>query len=150
MEVAVLTYPPPAKDGAQRPEREPGGHVCLVIEVGHDDLIALAQGLADRQADQPDERSRVHPERNFAGIAGIDQGADADARPRDGLIHRDALRIASAPLHHAFEQVLIDCVEDCLRHLGARRIVEENAAAGALQGRKLGPQAFDRERLPSL
>jgi hypothetical protein len=121
-----------------------------VIEVSHDDLVALAQGLADGQADQPDERSRVHAEGDLVRIAGIDQGADADARPRDGLVHRDALRIAPAPLHHAFQQVLIDCVEHSLRHLGAGRIVEENAAAGALQGRKLGPQALDRERLPSL
>ena len=82
-------------------------------------------------------------------IAGIDQGADADARPRDGFVYRDALRIAPAPLHHAFEQVFVDRVEDGPRHLGARRIVEENAAAGALQGRKLRPQAFDRERLLS-
>jgi hypothetical protein len=121
-----------------------------VIEVGDDDLVALTQGLADGKADQPDERSRVHAEGDFARIAGIDQGADVDARPRDGLVYGDALRIAPAPLHHAFEQVLIDCVEDVAGHLRARRIVEENAAAGALQGRKLAPQAFDRERLPSL
>ena len=82
IEVAVIAQPPPAKAGAERCEREPGSNVCFVVEVGDDDLVALAQGLADGEADQADERGRVQAERDLVRIAGIDQGPDAGPRLR--------------------------------------------------------------------
>ena len=81
MQVAVVAHPPPAKAGAERREREPGGDVGLVIEVGDDDLVALAERLAHGQADQADEGGRIHAEGDLVRIARIDQGGDAGSCP---------------------------------------------------------------------
>ena len=87
------------------------------------------------------------PKADLVRVAALDEGRDAGSRPRQSCVDRDALRVAPAALDVALDQVFVDRVEHGLRDLRAGGVVEEHAAAGPLQGRKLRPQAFDRKCL---
>jgi hypothetical protein len=71
VQVAVITHPPPQELGAFAFQGQPSSHVGLVVHVGNDDFAALAQGLADSQADQPYERSGVHAKSHFVRFTSV-------------------------------------------------------------------------------
>ena len=134
VQVAVITYPPPQKGCAFAFQGEPSGHVGLVVHVGNDDFSPLAQALADRQADQPYERSGIHPKSHFIGFTRIQEYRHTLSRARDGCVHFFALRIRAATLYIAREQVLVDRIQDDLRGLRAGRIVKEDELVALAQG----------------
>ena len=117
-------------------QRQPGGDVGVVVHVGDDDLVALAEHLADAEADQADERGGVHAEADFRRAVGVDQQRDALARLGDRLVDRDAAAIAAAALHIVGDQMMGHRVEHALRDLRAGGIVEEDEVAGLLQRRE--------------
>ena len=147
MERPVLAHPPPLELRADLLELEPGRDVGVVVHVGDDDLVPLAERLADREAHHADERRRVHAEADFRRVRGVDQDRDALARVRDRLIDQPALVVAPAALDIVVEKMVVDRVEHALRDLRAGGVVEEDEGAGAvgLQRGELRAQRLDRK-----
>ena len=56
---------------------------CIVIEVGDDDFVPATERLADREADQSDERSGVQAEGDLVRVARVDESRDAGPGPCD-------------------------------------------------------------------
>ena len=77
-----------------------------MIHVGDNDFVALAERLSDRKTYQPNEGSGVHPERNFAGVARVQEIGDAFARVCNRRVNLLALRVAAAALNVAFEKMV--------------------------------------------
>src|SRR5579862_4004904 len=70
-------------------------------------------------------------------MARVDQRCDALPRPCDGCVHFHALRVASAALDVAVEQVPVNGVEDYLRDLRAGSVIEEDEAGLLIERGKL-------------
>ena len=136
VEIAVVAHPPPLESCAGAFKREPGRDVRVVVHVGNDDLVALAKRLADAEADEADERGRVHAETDFGGALRVDQDRDALARIRDRLVDRPAFRVAPAPLDVVVDEMVGNRIEHRLRDLRAGGIVEEDEIPGRLQRRE--------------
>ena len=145
MQIAVLAHPPPFELRAGRLQRQPGRDVGVVIHVGDDDLVTLAEHLADAEADQADERGGVHAEADFGRAVRIDQQRHAFARVGDRLVDLDAVAIAATALDVVLDQMAGHRVEHALRDLRAGGVVEEDEIAGPLQGRKHRADGLDRE-----
>src|SRR6184192_2372290 len=99
MQTTVRADLPPYELCTHLLQHEPGRDVCLVIEVGDHDLVALTQRLTHCQTDQADEGRGVHAERDFLRPPGIDERSNAGPRTSDRGLNRHALRVAPAPLH---------------------------------------------------
>ena len=67
---AVVAHAPPDEFCTAQFERQPCRDIGVVIHVSDDDLVALLQHLADAEADETDERGRIHAEADFLRIAG--------------------------------------------------------------------------------
>ncbi len=145
MQAAVCADLPPCELRAHLLEYEPGGDVCFVVEVRDNDLVARAQRLPHGQADQPDEGSSIHAERDFLGSPRIDERGDAGAGTSDGGVHCHALRVAPSPLHVVSDQVMIHRIQHDLRYLCARSVVEKDGAAGLFQCGELLAQGCRRK-----
>ena len=91
MQVPIFPHLPPKKLGALLGEGQPCGDVGLMIHVSDNDFIPLSQGLANRKADQADERSRVHSEGNLARVARMHQHRHTLPCALDARIHFHAL-----------------------------------------------------------
>ena len=102
VQVAVLAHLPPENFCAIFFKRHPGGDVGLVIHVGNNNFVALTESLSDRKTNQANEGGGVHSERNFAGVACIQEIGDALARVCNCRVNLLALRIAAAALNVAF------------------------------------------------
>jgi len=55
------------------------------------------------------------------------------AERRDRTIYFSALRIAAAALDIAIQEVSVDCIQDDLRNLSARRVVKKSELRSAMQ-----------------
>ena len=126
MQIPVVSHLPPGESRTSSFQRQPGGHVSLVVHVGYDNLVPLTEGLADRQTHQTDEGSGVHAKRDFARIASVHQISNAVSRTQNHLVHFTAFRVAPAPLHIALEEMMIYRVQYDLWNLRARRIVKKD------------------------
>ena len=145
MQIAVLAHLPPFELRAGRLQRQPGGDVGVVVHVGDDDLVTLAEHLADAEADQADERGRVHAEADLGRVARVDQQRDAFARIGNRLVDLDAVAVAAAALDVVVDQMAGHRVEHALRDLRAGGVVEEDEIAGPLQGGEHRADGLDRE-----
>ena len=150
MQIAVLAHAPPDDLRAGRLQRQPGGDVGVVVHVGDDDLVALAEHLADAEADQPDERGGVHAEADFGRAVGIDQQRHALARLGDRLVDLDAAAVAAAALDIVVDEMVGHRVEHALRDLRAGGVVEEDEVAGPPQRREHRADGLDRKRCGAL
>jgi hypothetical protein len=105
-------------------ELEPRGDVCIVVEGGHDDLVALTQRARERPAEQEVESRHALAERDLAGRA-----AEETARGLVGVF--DELRRATTRLVRCSDvgvvlsEVTRDRVDDPVRALRPARPVEE-------------------------
>ena len=106
-----------------------------------------AEHLADAEADQADERGRVHAEADFGRVGCVDQQRHAFARIGDRLVDLDAVAVASAALDIVLDQMAGHRVEHALRDLRAGGIVEEDEIAGPLQRREHRADGLDREAM---
>ena len=145
VQIAVLAHLPPFELGAGRLQRQPGRDVGVVVHVGDDDLVAFAEHLADAEADQADERRRVHAEADLGRAARIDEQRHAFARIGDRLVDLDALAVAAAALDIVVDEVAGHGIEHALRDLRAGGVVEEDEIAGPLQRREHRADGLDRE-----
>src|SRR5438093_1211282 len=59
LQTPIVASTPPDDPGASAVEREPRGHVRLMIGFADDDLRPRAEGLTDGEADRADERRGV-------------------------------------------------------------------------------------------
>src|SRR3569832_52228 len=96
-----------------------------MVHVSHNDFAAFIERTTDREAYEPNEGRRIHPERNLAGIVRVHQHRDALSGALDGSVDFSALCIPPATLHVAFEKVHLDGVEYHLGRLGSGCIVEK-------------------------
>src|SRR5262249_6142574 len=107
-------------------QRQPGSDVSLMIEIGHDDFATVFQRLAYGQADQAHERSRVHAEGDFVGMARVDQQRHALSIARDGFVDLLRLAVAPASLHVAMKKMISHRIQHAFGRLSAGRIVEKD------------------------
>ena len=145
---AVGAHPPPDDLGAVGLQRQPGGDVGVVIHVGDDDFVALAEHLGDAEAHQPDEGGGIEPEGNFLRPVGIDEQADAFARLLEIAVDPLAVLVFRHALDIEIDEMIGDCVDDALRHLRAAGIFKENEIAGLADGGEHGPDLIDRKVIP--
>ena len=145
MKVAVLAHLPPKNFCAVFFQRHPGSDVGLVIHVGDNNFVALTERLSDRETYETNKRGRVHPKRDFAGVARVQKIGDAFAGVRNCRVHLLAFRIAAAALDVAFEQMAVDSIEDDLRNLRPGGVVEEREGRRAMQRRKERANGLDRK-----
>jgi hypothetical protein len=75
----------------------------------------------------------------------IDEHSNALASTRDHCINFLALGVSSTSLDIIFEQVLLDCIEDDLRHLRSGCVVEKYEILTPIQGGKRAANGIDRE-----
>jgi hypothetical protein len=75
----------------------------------------------------------------------IDEHSNALSRARDCCINFLALGVSSTSLDIIFEQVLVDCIEDDLRHLRSGCIVEKYEFLIPIQRGKRAASGLDRE-----
>ena len=78
----------------------------------------------------------------------IDEHSNTLASASDHSINFLALGVSSTSLDIIFEQVLVDCVEDDLRHLRSGRVVEKYEILTPIQRGKRAASGIYRE-LPS-
>ncbi len=105
-------------------ELEPGGHVRVVVEPRHQDLVAGRQRAGERPRQQEVERRHARPECDLARVApeeapggvvrSLDESDGANAR----AVRRAGVRVVGA-------QVAGDRVDHLVRALRAARSVEE-------------------------
>ena len=117
-----------------------------MIHVGDDDLVALLQHLADAEANETDERGRIHAEADFLRIAGVDEQCHALAGIGNDLVHLDTATVARAALNVEIDQMVRHRVEHALRNLRTGGIVEKDEIASLLQRRKHRANGLDRKR----
>ena len=109
-------------------ELEPRRHVRVVVECGHDDLVALPQRPREGAREQEVERRHALPERRLSGRA---------AEERRGLLVRmldergrpPARRVRRADVRVVLAEVVRDRVDHLVRALRATRPVEERETA---------------------
>ena len=121
-----------ARDVNHEPEimrqLEPRGHVRIVVERGHDDLVARRQRPRESAAEQEVERGHALPERGLSGRA---------AEERRGLLVRQlhelgrppARLVRRADVRVVLAQVARDRVDDLVGALCSSRPVEERESA---------------------
>jgi hypothetical protein len=107
-----------------------------MIHVGHNDFVALAERLSNRETYQANERGGVHPKCNLAGITRVQEIRDTLARAGNRRIDFLALRVAPTALDVAIEEMVVDCIDHKLWNLSARGIVEEGECRGAMKRRE--------------
>ena len=121
-----------ARDVNDEPEivrqLEPRRDVRVVVERGHDDLVALAQRPREGAAQQEVERGHALPERGLSGRAAEERRGllvrelDELGRPPARLVRRADVRVVLA-------QVARDRVDDLVGALRSTRPVEERESA---------------------
>ena len=126
MKAAILSKMPPDDLCALTLQRQPYRDVGFMIKVGHYDLAAFFQCLANGDADEPHERSGVHSKRNFVGMPRIYQQRNALPRLRYGLINFLGLLVAAASLDISIKKVVGDSIQDGPGGLCSRRVIKEN------------------------
>ena len=100
-------------------------------------VSALAEHLADAEADKADERGRVHAEADLGGAVRIDQKRNALARLGHRLVHLDAAAIAPAALDIVVDEMAGHGIQHA--HGGLPRVWETERIA--LIGKEIVPAA---------
>ena len=117
----------PYLEAEVRAELHPGRHAAVVVEAGHDDLIAALQVARERPGEREVERRHVRPEHDLARVA-----AEPVARGRLGrgedLLDPPAGLIRSAEVAARLAQRGGHRDPDLVGHLRAARGVEEAEA----------------------
>src|SRR5437763_17021877 len=106
MKAAILSKMPPDDLCALTLQRQPHRDVGFMIKVGHYDLAAFFQCLANSDADQPHERRGVHSKVNFVGMPRIYQQRHAFASLPYALINFVEALLASASLDISLRKVV--------------------------------------------
>ncbi len=109
---------------------QPGRDVRVVVERGHDDLVARLERPRDRVRELEVERGHVGPERDALRLAAHEVGRRGTGRAPSPRPIR--ARWLKAPPRFAFEsrQVVRHRVDDSPGHLRAARAVEVRRTAG--------------------
>ena len=132
-----------------RRHRPPRPDVRLVVERGHDDLVARLERRADRAADVEGQAGHVLAELDLVGRARVEQVGDrqvAVGHDRHAPLARDE---RPAVVRVRGPVVVDDRVDDPLRDLRAAGAVEERQRAAVLleaQRGELAPERGDVER----
>src|SRR5580704_12116360 len=111
MEGPVITHLPPAELCAVPLESEPRRHICLMVHIGDNDFVSLSERLPDRQADNTNERCRIHAEGDFVRTSGIHECSHTQSRSCDRRIDFLAFGVTASALNIAFEQMPVNCIE---------------------------------------
>src|SRR5580692_10121183 len=87
---------------------------------------AKAQRFADRNADESQEGSRIHAERNLVRVAGVHQQSNTLSGLRDCLVHFLRLPVSPASLNISVKKMVGYGVQHALGRLRTRGIIKEN------------------------
>jgi hypothetical protein len=102
-----------------------------VVHVGNYNLAAIRfQALANGETHQANKRSSIHSERDLVTIARIQQCRHAGPRSRDDGVYLLAFAISAATLNITIQQMLENRIQDELRSLRTRGIIEKNERSG--------------------
>ena len=145
VKVSVLAHLPPKNFCAVFFQRHPGSDIGFVIHVRNNNFVALTKRLSNRETYETNKRCRVHPKRDFAGVARVQEIGDAFASVRNCRVNLLAFCVASAALDVAFEQMAVYSIEDDLRNLRPGGIVEEREGRRVMQRRKERANGLDRK-----
>ena len=125
-----------------RLERQPGGHVGIMLEPGDHDLVTGAQLRSNRPAHGKGKGGHVGPEDDLVRRS-VEEGRGGLARPLDhGVAALAGLEQAAVVGVHR-RPVIADPLHDPPRHLGAGGVVEvddRSSVAGQAEGRELSTQ----------
>src|SRR5215469_599268 len=136
MKVPIVPHFPPAERRSPPLESEPRRDVRFVVEVGHDDFFSLSQDVSYRKTDDTNERSGVHTERYLGRFTRIQECSYAFPCLLYGGVYLLAMTVAAATLHVAGYEVMADRIQNGLRYLRSRAIIEKNKVVPGIQGRK--------------
>ena len=145
VQIPVVPHLPPTELCPAPFQSQPSRNVSLVVHIGDNDLVPLAERLSDRQTHQPNEGCSVHAKRNFACVARVHEISDTVSGAQNHLIDFTALGVASPSLHIALEQMMIHRIQHHLGHLGTGRVVEEDESRSPTQRWKVGTNGFNRK-----
>ncbi len=122
-------------------EAGPRTAVRLVVELGDEHLVALAQGAADRGAQGEIERGHVLTERDARTAFRAEKGGDHAARRLHAPVHLARGCEIAVRVHVAGGVDVRDGVDHDARHLAAARSVEEGEAGILRERREILPAA---------
>ncbi len=129
-------------------EPAPRIDVGVVIELGHDDLVAGGPAPAERAPEVERQRRHVGAERDLLGPA-AEQVGERRARGVERGVGLDARREGPVRVGVVVEQVVAHRVHHRARHLraaGAVEVGDGRAAVAALEGGELRADLVDARR----